>query len=73
MTGKENVRWRVANAHIDPDNYVFIPAKKQTDYYDNDIPQRVMRLVNQPCRISNITPHKTKKKPLVAVALNGCK
>ena len=59
MTEKESVRWRVANAHIDPDNYVFIPAKKQTDYYDNDIPQRVMRLVNQPCRISNITPHKT--------------
>lgn len=23
MTEKENVRWRVANAHIDPDNYVF--------------------------------------------------
>lgn len=41
MTEKENVRWRVANAHIDPDNYVFYPAKKQVDYYDNDIPQRV--------------------------------
>ena len=41
MTEKESVRWRVANAHIDPDNYVFIPAKKQADYYDNDIPQRV--------------------------------
>ena len=41
MTEKENVRWRVANAHVDPDNYVFIPAKKQADYYDNDIPQRV--------------------------------
>lgn len=41
MTEKENVRWRVANAHIDPDNYVFYPAKKQADYYDNDIPQRV--------------------------------
>ncbi len=36
MTEKENVRWRVANAHIDPDNYVFYPAKKQADYYDND-------------------------------------
>ena len=32
MTEKENVRWRVANAHVDPDNYVFIPAKKQADY-----------------------------------------
>ena len=41
MTEKESVRWRVANAHIDPDNYVFFPAKKQVDYYDNDIPQRV--------------------------------
>ena len=41
MTEKENVRWRVANAHIDPDNYVFYQAKKQADYYDNDIPQRV--------------------------------
>ena len=41
MTEKESVRWRVANAHIDPDNYVFIPAKKQNDYYDNDVPQRV--------------------------------
>lgn len=41
MTEKENVRRRVANAHIDPDNYVFYPAKKQADYYDNDIPQRV--------------------------------
>lgn len=38
---KENVRRRVANAHIDPDNYIFIPEKKQVDYYDNDIPQRV--------------------------------
>ena len=26
---------------IDPENYEFIPAKKQIDYYDNDIPQRV--------------------------------
>lgn len=33
MTEKENVRWRVANAHIDPDNYVFYPAKKQADIH----------------------------------------
>jgi DNA invertase Pin-like site-specific DNA recombinase len=26
---------------IDPDNYEFIPAKKPTDYYDNDVHQRV--------------------------------
>lgn len=26
---------------IDPDNYEFFPAKKQTDYYDNDVHQRV--------------------------------
>ena len=37
MTEKENVRWRVANAHIDPDNYVFYPAKKQADYYSDEI------------------------------------
>ncbi len=29
------------NVKVDPDNYVFIPAKKQTDFYDNDINQRV--------------------------------
>ena len=28
-------------AEIDPNNYEFIPAKKQIDYYDNDVPQRV--------------------------------
>lgn len=26
---------------VDPDNYEYVPAKKQTDYYDNDINQRV--------------------------------
>jgi len=26
---------------VDPDNYEFIPAKKEIDYYDNDVPQRV--------------------------------
>ena len=26
---------------IDPDNYEYVPEKKQTDYYDNDINQRV--------------------------------
>ena len=30
MTEKESVRWRVANAHIDPDNYVFFPAKNRS-------------------------------------------
>jgi DNA invertase Pin-like site-specific DNA recombinase len=28
-------------AEVDPNNYEFIPAKKQIDYYDNDVPQRV--------------------------------
>ncbi len=37
---KARVRRRVY-AEIDPDNYEFIPAKKQIDYYDNDVPQRV--------------------------------
>jgi DNA invertase Pin-like site-specific DNA recombinase len=26
---------------IDPENYEYIPARKQTDYYDNDVHQRV--------------------------------
>lgn len=26
---------------IDPENYEYIPAKKQADYYDNDVNQRV--------------------------------
>ncbi|MBO5066788.1 MAG: recombinase family protein, partial [Clostridia bacterium] len=26
---------------IDPDNYEYIPAEKETDYYDNDVNQRV--------------------------------
>ncbi len=28
-------------AEVDPNNYKFIPAKKQIDYYDNDVLQRV--------------------------------
>lgn len=28
-------------AEVDPNNYEFIPAKKQIDYYDNDVSQRV--------------------------------
>ena len=30
-----------AYVEIDPDNYDYIPEVKQTDYYDNDVPQRV--------------------------------
>lgn len=37
---KAHVRKRIY-AEVDPDNYEFIPAKKQIDYYDNDIEQRV--------------------------------
>lgn len=37
---KDRVRKRV-RAKVDPNNYEFIPAKKQIDYYDNDIQQRV--------------------------------
>lgn len=37
---KERVRNRV-RTKIDPDNYEYIPAKKQIDYYDNDVHQRV--------------------------------
>lgn len=37
---KEKVKKRY-NVTIDPENYLFIPAKKQTDYYDNDVHQRI--------------------------------
>ena len=37
---KEKIRKKVRVA-IDSDNYEFFPAKKQLDYYDNDVHQRV--------------------------------
>lgn len=37
---KQRVKRRY-NVTIDPENYLFIPAKKQADYYDNDVHQRV--------------------------------
>lgn len=37
---KQKVKRRY-NVTIDPDNYLYIPEKKQTDYYDNDVEQRV--------------------------------
>ncbi len=37
---KEKTRRRM-RVEVDPDKYEYIPAKKQTDYYDNDINQRV--------------------------------
>ena len=37
---KERVRRRMHKT-VDPDNYEYIPEKKRTDYYDNDVPQRV--------------------------------
>ena len=67
MTEKENVRWRVANAHIDPDNYVFYPAKKQADYYDNDIPQRVAIYV----RVSTDSSKQTMSYELQKKILRG--
>ena len=36
----EKTRKRM-QATIDPDNYEYVPKKKQTDYYDNDINQNV--------------------------------
>ncbi|PKM62726.1 MAG: recombinase family protein [Firmicutes bacterium HGW-Firmicutes-21] len=36
----EKTRKRM-QATIDPDNYEYVPEKKQTDYYDNDINQNV--------------------------------
>lgn len=32
---------RRMNVKVDPKNYEYIPEKKQTDYYDNDIHQRI--------------------------------
>jgi len=37
---KDRVKRRY-NVTVDPDRYEFIPAKKQVDYYDNDVHQRV--------------------------------
>ena len=37
---KERVRKRM-RVEIDPEKYIYYPAKKPIDYYDNDIPQRV--------------------------------
>ncbi len=37
---KARVRRRM-NAKVDPENYEYIPAKKQIDYYDNETNQRV--------------------------------
>ena len=40
LRAKEKQRRRI-HVDIDPDNYEYIPEQKQTDYYDNDTPQRV--------------------------------
>ena len=37
---KQKVKKRY-NVTVDPANYLFIPAKKQTDYYDDDVNQWV--------------------------------
>ena len=37
---KEKTRARM-HVDIDPDNYEYIPAEKEIDYYDNDVNQRV--------------------------------
>lgn len=37
---KKKVKKRY-NVTVDPDNYRYIPAKKQVDYYDNEVNQRV--------------------------------
>lgn len=36
---KDRVRRRI-NTKIDPENYEFRPAKKQVDYYDNEVVQK---------------------------------
>lgn len=37
---KERTRQRM-HVHVDPDNYEYIPAEKEADYYDMDVYQRV--------------------------------
>ena len=37
---KKKTRKRM-QVKVDPNNYEFIPAQKETDYYDNDVNQRV--------------------------------
>ena len=37
---KDKTRKRM-HVEIDPENYSFTPAKKQTDYYDNNVKQYV--------------------------------
>lgn len=37
---KERQRRRM-NVQVDPENYIYYPERKQTDYYDNDINQRI--------------------------------
>lgn len=51
---REHQRKRM-NVQIDPDNYIYYPEKKQTDYYDNDIHQRVAIYV----RVSTDDPKQT--------------
>ena len=40
LNRKEQVRRRM-RVDVDPEKYIYIPAKKPIDYYDNDVPQRV--------------------------------
>jgi len=51
---KKKVRKRYS-VTVDPDNYCFIPAKKQIDYYDNEVQQRVAIYV----RVSTDNVHQT--------------
>ena len=37
---KEKVRKRM-RVEVDPDNYLYIPAKKPKDFYDTELPQRI--------------------------------
>ena len=47
---KEKTRRRM-RVEIDPDNYEFFPAKKQTDYYDNDVHQILPLDLNSKSRL----------------------
>lgn len=51
---KAKTRRRI-NVQVDPDNYEYIPAEKETDFYDNEVFQRVFIYV----RVSTDDPKQT--------------
>ncbi len=65
---KQKVKKRYS-VTIDPENYLFIPAKKQAGYYDNDVNQRVATYV----RVSTDDVRQTTSYELLLIEYNGKK